>query len=79
MILLHQSTRLTSPTPPQPLQYLHNTLPLQDEVADAVIADAVFQLIGELQFIFIRTGLEVFETDIGIGSEVFAHFVKVRG
>ena len=64
---------------PQPLQYLHNSLSLQNKIADAVIADAVFQLIGELEFKFVSKGFKILETDIRIGAELFADLVKVRG
>lgn len=63
----------------QLLQHLHHLLPFQDQVADAIVADAFFQLIAELQLIVLYRGLEVPEGDIGVLLQLFSNLVQMGG
>ncbi len=61
----------------QAFQQFHHLFPLQDQVAQPVIADAFLQLVTELELVSIHGGFKITEGNIGILSQVFANLIQV--
>jgi len=64
---------------PNVFQQGNDTLFLKDQVAHPVLADALFELIAEAEFIFGEMGFKVFETDGGQVFERITDLIEMGG
>ena len=56
----------------QAFQQFHHLFPLQDQVAQSVIADAFLQLVTEMELVSIHGRVKKKEIKIGVNYEVLA-------